>query len=87
MTIAEKEQAFRKRKIEEQEKADKQAKADELSKQKKEARTDAQRRLSAIDSGMRMTRYGDNGERVVLNDAKVAADKERTMKAAANACN
>ncbi len=86
MTTAEKEQAFRKRKIEEQEKADKQAKADELAKEKKQACTDAQRHLGAIDNGMRITRHGENGERVILNDAEIAADKARTAKIAADAC-
>jgi Domain of unknown function (DUF4124) len=86
MTTAEKEQAFRKRKLEEQEKAEKQAKADELARERKEACTDAQRRLGAMDAGMRMTRHGDNGERVVMNEAEIAADKARTAKFASEAC-
>jgi Domain of unknown function (DUF4124) len=86
LTTAEKEQAFRKRKIEEQEKAEKQAKADERAKELKEACADAQRRLGAIDSGARITRYGDKGEPVVMNDSEVSAEKGRMTKIASDAC-
>ncbi len=86
LTPAEQEQGFRKRKVEAQEKAQKLAKDEETAKEKRDVCQSAQRNLAGMEATGRVTRTNDAGEREFLNDAEIAAEKERTRKIVANTC-
>lgn len=85
-TAAEQEQAFRQRRAEA---AEAQAKADKDSANEAERarRCQAARnQLAALQSGQRMARFGEDGERVVLEDADRAAETERTQRLIDEVC-
>jgi len=87
LTPAEQEQAFRKRRADELEKAQKQAKAEDANKEKQEACVSAKQSLAGLEAGGRKVRYTANGEREFMNEDDIAAEKERTRKVVADACN
>ncbi len=87
LTPAEQEQAYRKRRADEQEKAQKQAKSEEANKAKQEACISAKQSLAGLEAGGRKVRYAASGEREFMNEDDIAAEKERTRKVVAEACN
>lgn len=85
-TAAEQEQAFRQRRAEA---AEAQAKADKENAAKAERERycqSARNQLAALQSGQRMVRFGENGERVVLDDAARAEETARTQRQVDEAC-
>jgi IS5 family transposase len=68
-SLAEKELESRKRRVEAEENAAKQAKDQEEAKRKKENCTQARNQLQALQSGQRIARYDEKGERVFLEDS------------------
>ena len=85
-SYAEKELAFRKRRAETaeaEEKARKTQAADE-ARQRECAENRAQ--LTALESGQRMSRFDENGERVFLDDDERSAALERTRRAVDKTC-
>jgi hypothetical protein len=86
MTTAEKEQAFRKRLMEKEEGEKKQAAATEEQRQKAEHCDQAKRHLVTLESGVRQSRMDLNGERTVLDDSQLAAEKEQVRRTIESAC-
>lgn len=85
-TAAEQEQAFRQRRAEA---AEAQAKTDKENAAKAERERycqAARNQLAALQSGQRMVRFGDSGERVVLDDAARAEETARTQRQVDEAC-
>jgi hypothetical protein len=85
-TWAERNADFGKRKAEEAEEA---AKADEAQKrlaQQKQACENAQQRLKMLESGMRVQRLNEKGERIVLDDAARAEEITRAKEDLERAC-
>lgn len=86
MSYAEKDQAFRKRLLEQDEARQKQAKSDEQAKQKAEYCQQAKSRLAGLEAGGRMTRFNDKGERVFLDDSQIEAEKTRVRRDVSTNC-
>ena len=77
MSVAEQEQAFRKRQIEGREGAQKQAQADSQNKQKAEACSSARSRVAGLDVGGRQVRFNEKGERSYLDDGQISQERTR----------
>lgn len=86
-SLAEKEKAFRERREEAAEKA-KQSKMEEERKALYARECEiARNRVRGIESGQRVVRFNDKGEREYLDDAQVAGELERARKQADEWCN
>lgn len=85
-SLAEQDQAFRKRQIEAQEKATKQAKSDQESRQKAEACNNARGRLAGLDAGGRQRRFDSKGEAVFLDEGQIEAEKQQARRDISSYC-
>jgi len=85
-TAAEQEQAFRQRKIEADEKARKDEKLAQNQQQQAEACTNARRDLAGVQSGARVARLNEAGERIFLDDAGTQAEISRLQRDVAANC-
>ena len=85
-TAAEQEQAFRQRRTEADEKARKDEKLAQDQRQKAESCAGAQRELAGLQSGARVARLNENGERVYLDDAGVQGEISRIQREVALGC-
>lgn len=85
-SYAEKELAFRKRRAEaaEAEEKARKAQANDQARQRECAENRAQ--LTALESGQRMSRFDENGERVFLDDDERSAAIERTRRIVDKTC-
>lgn len=84
--LADQELEFRKRRAADSEA---QAKAQRVKAESEESKRNcetARNNLAAIESGQRLVRYKENGEREFLDDAQRAAEQERARKAVADWC-
>jgi len=75
LSYAEKDQAFRKRQIEQEEARQKQAKADDEAKRRTQACSNARSRLAGLDAGGRQVRFDEKGERQFLDEAQIEREK------------
>ena len=80
-TYADRDAEFRKRQTEKQEAEAKQAKAQEEEQIRARNCDQAKSQFAALDTGARVTRYNDKGERVILDDAGREAAKAEAQKA------
>jgi hypothetical protein len=85
-TAAEQEQAFRQRKAEAEEKARKGEKVAQDQQQQAEACANARRDLAGVQSGGRVARLNDAGERIFLDDAGVQGEIARLQRDVAANC-
>ena len=85
-TPAEQEQAFRQRRVEADEKAKKDEKLALDQQQKAESCAAARRELSGLQSGQRVARLNENGERIYLDDAGVQNEAARIQREIASGC-
>jgi len=85
-TAAEQDQAFRQRRIDAEEKAKKDEKLAQDQQQKSESCAGARRELSGLQSGARVARLNENGERVFLDDAGVQGEITRLEREIAAGC-
>ena len=77
-TYVEKEQAFRKRRAEAAE-AEEKARREEVQEQNRQQMCNGLRQqLAGLESGQRIARFADNGERVFMDDNERAAEIEKT---------
>jgi len=83
---AEQEQEFRKRRLETQEKAAKDAKLAEEKRGQDASCAAARRELSSLQSGARVARLNEQGERVFLEDNGIQQEAQRLQREIANAC-
>jgi hypothetical protein len=79
-TIAEKEQAFRKRRMEAEEARQKQAKLDEEKRAKDESCQRTRNYLKSVEGGRRIARTNDKGETEFLDDKQIQQEAERARK-------
>ena len=85
-TAAEQEQAYRQRKMEAEEKAKKGEKVAQEQQQQAEACANARRDLSGVQSGARVARLNEAGERIFLDDAGVQNEIARLQRDVAANC-
>ena len=85
-TAAEQEQAYRQRKMEAEEKAKKGEKVAQEQQQQAEACATARRELSGVQSGQRVARLNEAGERIFLDDAGVQNEIARLQRDVAANC-
>jgi len=85
-TAAEQEQAFRQRKMEAEEKAKKGEKVAQEQQQQAEACANARRDLAGVQSGARVARLNEAGERIFLDDAGVQNEISRLQRDVAANC-
>jgi hypothetical protein len=85
-TAAEQEQAYRQRKTEAEEKARKSEKVAQDQQQQAEACTYARRDLAGVQSGQRVARLNEAGERIFLDDAGVQNEISRLQRDVAANC-
>jgi Skp family chaperone for outer membrane proteins len=85
-TAAEQEQAFRQRKAEAEEKAKKGEKVAQEQQQQAEACANARRDLSGVQSGQRVARLNEAGERIFLDDSGVQNEIARLQRDVAANC-
>jgi hypothetical protein len=85
-TAAEQEQAFRQRKMEADEKARKGEKVAQEQQQQAEACANARRDLAGVQSGARVARLNEAGERIFLDDAGVQGEIARLQRDVAANC-
>jgi hypothetical protein len=85
-TAAEREQDFRQRRIDADDKARKDEKLAQDQQQKAESCAGARRELSGLQSGARVARLNENGERVYLDDAGVQGEISRIQREIAVGC-
>ncbi|HEY9380892.1 MAG TPA: DUF4124 domain-containing protein [Burkholderiales bacterium] len=76
-TIAEKEQAFRKRRMEAEEARQKQAKLDEEKRAKDESCQRTRNYLKSVEGGRRIARTNDKGETEILDEKQIQQEAER----------
>lgn len=77
-TYVEKEQAFRKRRAEAAE-AEEKARRDNVQEQNRQQMCNSLRQqLAGLESGQRIARFAENGERVFMEDDERAAEVEKT---------
>ena len=76
-TAAEQDQAFRQRRIDAEEKAKKDEKLAQDQQQKTESCAGARRELAGLQSGARVARLNEKGERVFLDDAGIQGEITR----------
>ena len=85
-TYVEKEQAFRKRRAEAAE-AEEKARREEVQAQNRQQMCNSLRQqLAGLESGQRIARFADNGERVFMEDDERAAEIEKTRAAIDKTC-
>jgi len=85
-TPAEQEQAYRQRKMEAEEKARKGEKVAQDQQQQAEACANARRDLAGVQSGARVARLNEAGERIFLDDAGVQNEISRLQRDVAANC-
>lgn len=85
-TLAERELESRKRREAEQEKARKAEQEAHQAAMRKQNCDAAQRQIAAIESGQRLARFNEKGEREFLDDAARARELDAARKAAADWC-
>jgi hypothetical protein len=85
-TAAEQEQAFRQRKTEADEKARKGEKLAQEQQQQAEACANARRDLAGVQSGARVARLNEAGERIFLDDSGVQSEISRLQRDVAANC-
>lgn len=85
-TLAERELESRKRREAEQEKAKKAEQEAQQAAMRKQNCDAAQRQIAAIESGQRLARFNEKGEREFLDDAARARELDGARKAAADWC-
>ena len=85
-SAAEREQAFRQRRIEADEKAKKDEKLALDQQQKAESCAGARRELAGLQSGARVARLNENGERIYLEDAQIQGEIARIEREIATGC-
>ena len=83
---AEQEQDFRKRRLEAQEKASKDAKLAEEKRTQDASCAAARRQLSGLQSGARVARINEQGEREFLEDNGIQQETQRLQREIAAAC-
>ena len=86
LTPAEQEKAFRERQEEEKKAAEKAAQEQQQASAKRENCERAKEALRAIESGQRIGRVNEKGERYFLDDAQRAQEAERARQSAQQAC-
>lgn len=86
LSIAEKDQAFRKRQMEAEEARTKQVAAEKHAKERTEQCGQARNRLAGLEAGGRIARFNEKGERVFLDDGQIEAEKGRIRKDVASLC-
>jgi hypothetical protein len=85
-TPAEQEQAFRQRRLEAEEKAKKDEKLALEQQQKAESCAGARRELTGLQSGARVARLNESGERIFLEDAQIQGEIARLQREIATGC-
>ena len=85
-TPAEQDQAFRQRRIEQDEKAKKDEKAAQEQQARAETCAAARRELAGMQSGARVGRINEKGERVFLDDSQVQGEISRMEREIAAGC-
>jgi Domain of unknown function (DUF4124) len=85
-TPAEQDQAFRQRRLEQEEKAKKDEKAAQEQQAKAESCANARRELAGMQSGARVARLNEKGERVFLDDAGIQGEISRMERDIAAGC-
>lgn len=85
-TAAEQEQAFRQRRAEAEEKAKKEEKLAQETKAKENYCAGLRRELTSLQSGQRIVRTDDKGERVFLEDAQIQQEIARVQRDIAADC-
>ncbi len=86
MSMAEQEQAFRRRQMEAQEAEKKQLAESQRAEQMRERCIQARGYLAGLENGGRVVRFNEAGERQYLDDAQVEEAKARARQAVAEAC-
>jgi hypothetical protein len=81
------EAAFRKRQEDAAKAAEKQAKTEQDAREKRENCSRAQNALRSLESGQRIARTDEKGERYFLDDAQMAQETVRARQAARDWCN
>jgi len=81
------EEAFRKRQEDQKKAAEKSAAADKEATEKKQNCERAQAQLRDLESGMRIARSNEKGERVFIDDGQRAREAEDARKSVAEWCN
>lgn len=76
----------RRKKLESEHAAQKKADEDKLAAARAENCQRAQAQMRSLDSGMRIARVNDKGEREILDDRQVAEEKQRARNAIASDC-
>jgi len=76
----------RKREAEQQQAAKAKAEADKLAEQRAQNCRSARSQLAALDSGQRIARIDDKGERVILDDKQRAEEMRRARQVIASDC-
>ena len=84
--VVDKELQEKTRKAEEEEKAKRAAEEQKVTKAKAENCARARQAKATLDSGMRVARMNDKGERVVMDDAARAAEQQRMQSVIAADC-
>ena len=85
-SLAEQDQAFRKRQLDARETAQKQAKADVDLKNKEEQCRRARSLTASLDAGGRQVRFDEKGERYYLDDKQMESERARVRADAASFC-
>lgn len=85
-TPAEQEQAFRQRRVEAEEKAKKEEKLAQETRAKEESCAGARRELAGLQSGGRVARLNEQGERIFLEDDQIQQEIARIQREIAVGC-
>lgn len=85
-SLAEQDQEFRKRRLEAQEKASKDAKLAENRRAQDESCAALRTQLSGVQSGARIARLNEKGEREFLEDDGIQQEIQRLQREIANTC-
>ncbi len=85
-TAAEQEMEFRKRRLEAAETEAKRQQEAQAAEEKKRNCTQANSRLTALETGGRITKHGPDGETVYLSDAEIARELVEARKVADSWC-
>ena len=86
-SLAERDQAFRKRQAEAAKAEEEQAKKDAKAKEKAQYCNRAKAALAGLEAGGRQARFNDKGERYYLTDAQIAQETARVRQNVADNCN
>ena len=86
-SLAEQDLEFRKRQKDTQDKAAKEEKEQKAETEKKEQCASMRRNLQALESGARIARYDDNGERSFLGDEQRQEEIAKTRQSMETNCN